>query len=164
MLGDQDVAPWTKAWLSASARVHGIAKGLANGADVRHQAIGTDQQGATCRTAPHPLDQPPDQGHITLLADRTAQPQARRDHHSQRHPHDAALFLDTEFIGLHLSQVPWLFDQVLVHGLSCRPERAHQSAMVRSSNPKAATIACTGQPWASKVTTITTVSAEVRSR
>jgi len=28
----------------------------------------------------------------------------------------------------------------------CRPERAHQSAAVRSSNPPAATIAYTGHP------------------
>ena len=28
-----------------------------------------------------------------------------------------ALFLDADLIGLDLPQVPWLFDQVLVHGL-----------------------------------------------
>src|SRR5207249_1652631 len=55
------------------------------------QAIGTDQQGATGRTAPHPFDQPADQGQITLLADLTAQPQTRLDHHGERHPHDVAL-------------------------------------------------------------------------
>ena len=31
--------------------------------------------------------------------------------------HDAALFLHAEFIGLHLPQVPGLFNQMLVHGL-----------------------------------------------
>ena len=103
-LGDQDIAPRTQAWSSALARVHGIAKSLPNGPDVGHQTIGTDQQGATCRTAPHPRDQPPDQGHITLGADLTSLPQARLDHHRQRHPHDTALLLDAEFIGLHLSQ------------------------------------------------------------
>src|SRR5262252_8790422 len=36
--------------------------------------------------------------------------------------------------------------------------------MVRSSNPNAATIACTGHPWASNVTTRRTVSAAVRRR
>src|SRR5437016_1563325 len=46
----------------------------------------------------------------------------------------------------------------------CRPERVHQSAIVRSSNPNAATIACTGHPWASNVTTRLTVSAAVRRR
>src|SRR4029434_10783784 len=37
--------------------------------------------------------------------------------HRQRHPPDAPLFLDAQLIGLHLSQVAWLFDQMLVHGL-----------------------------------------------
>src|SRR5215813_7771287 len=46
----------------------------------------------------------------------------------------------------------------------CCPERVHQSAIVRSSHPNAATIACTGHPWASNVTTRLTVSAAVRRR
>src|SRR5437764_2143887 len=46
----------------------------------------------------------------------------------------------------------------------CRPERVHQSALVRSSKPNAATSACTGHPWASNVTTRRTVSAAVRRR
>jgi hypothetical protein len=41
----------------------------------------------------------------------------------------------------------------------CRPARAHQSAIGRSSNPNAATSACRGHPGASKVTRSTTVSA-----
>src|SRR2546429_3214148 len=72
-------------------------------------------------TAADPLDQPSDQGHVALFADLAAQPQARLDHHRQRHPHDAALFLDAQLIGLHLPQVAWLFDQVLVHGLPLSP-------------------------------------------
>src|SRR5207244_2556220 len=62
--------------------------------------------------------QPSDQGQVTLLTDLAAQPQARLDHHGQRHPHDAALFLDAQLIGLHLSQVAWLLDKILVHGLT----------------------------------------------
>jgi hypothetical protein len=116
-LGDQDIAPRAQLWSSARARVHGITQGLPNGPDGGHQAIGTDQQGATCRTAADPLDQPPDQGQVTRRADLTAHLQARLAHHSQHHPHDTALFLDTQLIGLHLPQVPWLFDQGLVHDL-----------------------------------------------
>ena len=117
------------------------------------------------RTAPDALDQAPDQRHVTLLADLTAQPQARLDHHGQRHPHDATLFLDADLISLHLSQVPWSFDQSFLHRLplatgACPP--ISHSALVKP--PSAATIACTGHPWASKVTTSTTVSAEVRRR
>src|SRR5262249_61255536 len=44
------------------------------------------------------------------------------------------------------------------------PERAHHAARVRSSNLNAATIACTGHPWASTGTTRRTVSAAVRRR
>src|SRR2546421_2970847 len=117
-LGDQDVAPGAQPGPSALARLHGVAKGLPNGPDVRHQAIGTDQQGTPCRTAPHALDQPSDQRHVPLLTDLAAQPQAYLDHHGQRHPDNAALFLDAELIGLHLSQVAWLLDQILVYGLA----------------------------------------------
>ena len=113
-------------------------------------------------TASYPLDQPPDQG-LSRLTDLAAQPQPRRDHHGQCHPHDAALFLDAELIGLHLSQIAWLLDKILMQS-GPDGRSSHQAATVRSSNPNAATIACTGHPWASKVTTITTVSAEVRSR
>ena len=112
------MAPQMEPWPSALARVHGIAKGFPNGPDVGHQAIGTDQEWPLCRTAPDALNQPPDQGQVTLLTDLAAQPQARLDHHGQRHPHNAALFLDAQLIGLHLPQVTWLLDQILVHGLA----------------------------------------------
>src|SRR5215510_16263551 len=89
------------------------------------------------RTTLDPLNQSSDQGHVALLADLTAQPQACLDHHGQRHPHDAALFLDTEFIRLHLSQVPWLFDQIFVHRLPlstrASPPSSHR-ALVKSKS------------------------------
>src|SRR2546427_10852589 len=62
-LGDQDVAPRTQPGPSALPGVHGLAKGLSYGPNVRHQAIGTDQQGTTGRAALHPLAQPSAQGH-----------------------------------------------------------------------------------------------------
>src|SRR5215831_2932047 len=127
-LGEQDMAPRTQPWPSTRARACRIAKGLANRPDIGAQPIGTEQQRTLRGTAPHPLDQPPDQRHVTLLADLAAQPHACLDHHGQRHPHDAALFLDAEFIGLHLLQVPWSFDQELLHCLplatgACPPIR-----------------------------------------
>ena len=73
---------------------------------------------ATCCAAPHPRGQPPDQGHVTLLADLAAQPQARRDQHGQRHPHDPALFLDAQLIGLDLSEVTRLLNQIRVPDLA----------------------------------------------
>ena len=93
-----------------ACRTVGITKGLAHRSDVGLSAVGTDQQRTTCRTAPHLLDQSPDQGHVAVLADLTSQPQAGLDHHGQRHPHHAPLSLDAYLIGLHLSEVPRLFD------------------------------------------------------
>src|SRR6266581_4847617 len=112
------MAPRTEPWPSTLARMHGIAKGLPHSPDVGHQAIGTDQEWPMHRTASYPLDQPPDQGQVTLLTDLAAQPQPRLDHHGQCHPHDAALFLDPEFIGLHLAQIAWLLDQIRMHSLA----------------------------------------------
>ena len=114
--------------------------------DREHQAIVTDEQGTPGRTTPHPLDQPPDQGHVPPFADLTAQPHARLDPHGQRHPHDTTLFFYADLIGLYVPQVPWLFDQALLDGLPLSPGAGHQSATVRSSHPNAATIACTGHP------------------
>ena len=45
-----------------------------------------------------------------------------------------------------------------------RPVCALQAATVRSSNPKATTMACTGQPWASNVMLSATRSPAVRKR
>ena len=112
----------------------------------------------------HPLYEPANQGHVTRLTDLTGEPQAGMDHHRQGHPHNAALCLHADLVGLHLSQVRGLLDQILLDGLTLLAGRAHQSATVRSSKPKAATIACTGQPYASNVTTVRPTSAEVRNR
>ena len=120
-LRDQDSAPRTQPGPAPRARVHGIAKGFPNSPDVGHQAIGTDQQRTMGRTAPHAFDQSSDQRHVTLLADFTAQPQARLDHHGQCHPHDAALFLHADLIGLYVPQVTWLLDQALLDGLPLSP-------------------------------------------
>jgi hypothetical protein len=46
----------------------------------------------------------------------------------------------------------------------CLPDRLCQLRTVRSSRPNAATMVCTGQPYASKVTTVTTLSLSVRNR
>jgi hypothetical protein len=80
-------------------------------------------------TAADLLDQPLDQRHVPVLADLAAQPQAGTDHHGQRHPHAATLFLHTDRIGLHLPQVAWLFDHIGVHNLALlarsRPPGGH---------------------------------------
>ena len=61
------------------------------------------------------------------LTSPLAEPQACLDHHGQRHPHDAALLLDAELVGLHLPQVPRSFDQALLHRLPLATgKRAHE--------------------------------------
>src|SRR2546425_3684342 len=77
-------------------------------------------------TAPHTFNQPPDQWHVPLRTDFAAQPQAGTDHHGKGHPDNTTLLFDPDLIGLHLSQVTRLFDQMLLHRLSlgagaCRP-------------------------------------------
>src|SRR5262249_54085636 len=124
-LGDQDIAPWTQSGSSTRARVHGVTKALPNGSNVGHQAIGTDQHGRKRCTAPHALDQASDQWHVTLLADLAGQPQPCHHHHGQRHPHDPALFLDADLIGLYLPQVTRLLDQMLLYRLALRASTSH---------------------------------------
>ena len=70
----QAIVPRTQSRSSARARMHGSAQGLPQGPAVSPQAIGTDHQGPTCRTASHALRQPPAQGQVALGADLTAQP------------------------------------------------------------------------------------------
>ena len=117
-LGAEKRAPWAQWGSSALARLHGVAKGLANGSNIGHQAIGAAQQRTVRGTAPHALAQAPEQRQVALLTDFPAEPQPGLHHHGQGHPHDAALFFHAQLIGLHLSQVAWLLDKILVHGLA----------------------------------------------
>jgi hypothetical protein len=65
------------------------------------------------------------------------------------------------FIDLRLSQIQ--SPHLLVYNTSaCSPARANQLITVRSSNPKAATIALYGQPQATSVTTHITTCSLVR--
>jgi hypothetical protein len=84
---------------------------------------------------------------IALLADCPATPQPGPHHHGHGHPDDTALFLDPQLVGLALP------------ARASPPRR--EGTLVK---PKRATMACTGQPWASNVTMRLTVSAAVRRR
>src|SRR5439155_1708593 len=81
------------------------------------EPIGTAQKRAVGRTAPHPLAELTDQWHVAMFTDLAREPQARLDHHRQRHPDDAPLGLDAELIGLDVPEFPGLLDQMLLHGL-----------------------------------------------
>src|SRR4030095_12269145 len=89
-LGDQDMAPGTQSGPPARARAHGIAKGLANRPDGRAQPIGTKPPWTVRRAAEGPLNQPPEQGQVALLADFPTQPQPGPHQHGQGHPDDPA--------------------------------------------------------------------------
>jgi len=120
-VGDQDVAPWQQPWSSACARAHGIATGRAHRSAGSTQPIRTAQHRTGCGAAADALDQPPDQGHVARRPALAAPPQAGLHHHGHGHPDKTALLLDAQRVGLHLSEGPWLRDQILVHGLVLPP-------------------------------------------
>jgi hypothetical protein len=97
--GSQPGSPW----LPGS---QGFPKGLPDRRDVRAQAIHTDQQGATARTSPYVSDHGADQAPIAVFTHSPAQPQ------------NDALRFHPDLIGLHLSQVPRLLDQVFMNLLT----------------------------------------------
>src|SRR5437667_2934859 len=117
-LGEQDVTPRAQPRSPTLPGRHGIAKSLTHGPDGGAEAIGTDQQRTGRRTAAHALDEAPHQRHVAVLTHLARQPYACADHHGQRHPNNAALFLDADRIGLHLPQITWLLDEMLLHGLA----------------------------------------------
>jgi hypothetical protein len=134
-LGDQDLAPRVQSWSSARARVHGITQGLLNGPDGGHQAIGTDQQGRRA-------------------AQRRTRSISRRIRGRSRGAltsppiHKRVLLI----IASAIHTIPPCFLTRSSSACTCpksrgcstryscttcprRPERAHQAATVRSSNP-----------------------------
>ena len=116
-LCDADVAPGTQPGTSLGSRTLRITKRLPNRSDGGDAPIGTAHKGAVGRTATHPLDALTEQGQVAMGTDRAREPQARLDHHRQRHPDEAPLGLDADRIGLDVPEVPGLLDQMLLHGL-----------------------------------------------
>jgi hypothetical protein len=122
-LSDANVRPRLQEGTPTSAVADRVAEDAAHGGDVGLQSIGAkqDRSGQRRRAATDLLDQTGDQAQISLDRDHPAQPQARLDHQGHRHPHHLPLFFDTKLIGLHLTDFPWLLDQVVVHGLAVLP-------------------------------------------
>jgi hypothetical protein len=104
-LCDEEPFPGAQPWTPARACVHRVAEGLAQGPDIGTQPIGTKQDCASQGTCAHLFDQASDQGQVTVFTDLASEPQPGTDHHRQRHPHDATLFLDADLVGLHLPQI-----------------------------------------------------------
>src|SRR6266545_5037303 len=65
-LCDAEVPPRAQPRTPGGPGLDRIAKRLANRPNVRAQPIGTEQEWPTEGTGAYPLDQPPDQSHITL--------------------------------------------------------------------------------------------------
>ena len=104
------------------------------------------------------------QGQVALLADFPTKPQPGPHHHGHGHPDDTALFLDTQLVGLDLSQVTGLLDQRLVHSLALPTQAGpplRDGALVK---PPRHHDRWTPNAWASNVTTRLTVSHAVRRR
>jgi hypothetical protein len=76
-------------------------------------------------------DEAPDQRHVAGLANLPAKPQTRLVHDGQSHPHHATLFLDTNLVGLDLSQVTRLSDRRRLDGLAVNAS-APQSTCYRA--------------------------------
>lgn len=110
---------------------------------------GEERKGTPQHASPNLLDQGFDQGPITSLAHYGTQPQAGASLQRHRQPQHHSLCLDPDFVGLHVLQITRLLHQLLMDLLTV-PARF----TVRSSHPKAATIARGGQPYVNSMTTM----------
>src|SRR5918995_3766107 len=77
-----------------------LAEDLQEGGDVAGQAVDADQDGRGQGAGPDSLDQPGDQGQITLTTDYPAQPQPRRHCQRQGHPDLATDLLHPQLVRL----------------------------------------------------------------
>ena len=125
--------------------------------------IGTAHKGAVGRTATYPLDALTEQGQVAMGTDRAREPQARLDHHRQRHPDEAWVW--TRIASAWTCPGPGAARPDAPARLASGGRRASHATTVRSSNPQqATTIACSGPPCARSVSTSATVSTGVRRR
>ena len=116
-------------------------------------------------TAAHSRNESVYQRYIAMHTDLADTPQAGTDHR-QGHPHDTLLSLGADLVDLHLPQVMRLLDEIVLHRLrlAANVHQPTRDPALGSSEPKATTIACSGQSWAMRVTTRLNVSADIRRR
>lgn len=119
-LRDENFLPGLQTRTPRLSSRHGFTKNRANGTNIALQAIRAKQQteGQGTGTSAHSLDQPRNQGEIAAMAHLAAQPQARRDHHGQGHPGDAALKFHAQFIHLHLAEIARAGNELLLNRLA----------------------------------------------
>src|SRR5260370_6037563 len=99
---------------------HLVAKCPSDTIRVRRPAIGTHQQRAGClRAGSHLLQQPIRQTRITGATHHATQPQTRRYHHRQTHPHHYTARFHPDLVGLHVDHIELssLYDG-LIHSLT----------------------------------------------
>ena len=122
------------------------------------QAVDAGQEGHALCGTPHQVHEHRDQTQVATCADHPASHSAT-DGHRHGHPEPPDDCLDVQLVGLDVTQLDLPAQDVMLMELLARSARSvRQAAMVRSSSPKAATIACSGQPWQSKVSTMSTNS------
>jgi hypothetical protein len=114
-LPDQDVIPRSPMRSAAlMAFMNRFSKNFSDSRHVRPETIDTKQHRATQGTAPNQLEQGHDQSSIALGTDDAAQPQTGLNLQRQGNPDNPALFLDAQFIGLDLTQISRLFNQMVM--------------------------------------------------
>jgi hypothetical protein len=112
-----DVTPGPPPRPSLGSRPLRLTAGLPHRSEVGDAPIGTAPKGAGGRTAPPPLEELPDQGHVALDTALAREPPTGLDHYRPRHPDDAPLGLDADRIGLDVPAVPGLLAPMLLHSL-----------------------------------------------
>ena len=108
------VAPATPPRAPLPTCLHGLTTRLANRPYIGAEAVRTTPEGAVCRTAAHPLNEPAHQGQVARSTDLASEPQAGTDHQRQGHPHEVAWRLHAALVGLHMAQITWLFNHILL--------------------------------------------------
>ena len=122
------VAPATPPRAPLPTGLHGITTSLAHRPYIGADAVRTTHEWAVCRSAAHPRHEPANQGQVALYTDLASEPHAGTDHQRQGYPHDVAWRLHADRVGLHMAQITWLFNQILLDSLpllpcTCPPRR-----------------------------------------
>ena len=109
-----------------------------------------------CSTSAHTKKEPPYQVPVAPHLHHAAEPQPATNRKRRCQPHHhAADDANAQLIGLNLPQEhPSGPNGVFVNPPASPPAHHLPAMTVRSSRPKAATMACDGQPYASRVTRV----------
>src|SRR5882724_407940 len=117
-LCDQDMPPRSQPGTPLGSRPRRVSKRLANRPAIGTQPIGTEQEWTMPRAPTYLRDETTNERQVAVGAHGASEPQAGTDHQRQGHPHEAPLGLDADLVGLHLPQVTWLLDQMLLDRLT----------------------------------------------